>query len=82
MDEGGRSATAGVPTAGFAAFDALQTADALAFLETLPGPYVVKTDGLAAGKGVLVTESLERGPRRRRRQAVRARPSATPGAAS
>ena len=31
---------------------------ALAFLETLPGLYVVKTDGLAAGKGVVVTESI------------------------
>ncbi len=29
-----------------------------AFLETLAGLYVVKTDGLAAGKGVVVTESL------------------------
>ena len=32
--------------------------EALAFLRTLSGLYVVKTDGLAAGKGVLVTESL------------------------
>jgi phosphoribosylamine--glycine ligase len=32
---------------------------ALAFLETLPGLYVVKTNGLAAGKGVIVTESLD-----------------------
>ena len=31
---------------------------AFAFLETLPGLYVVKTDGLAAGKGVVVTESI------------------------
>ena len=35
-----------------------QEAQALAYLETLPGFYVVKTDGLAAGKGVVVTESL------------------------
>jgi phosphoribosylamine--glycine ligase len=50
---------AGVPTARFAAFDALQVADALAYLETLPGPWVVKTDGLAAGKGVLVAQTLD-----------------------
>ena len=31
---------------------------AVAFLRSLPGPWVVKTDGLAAGKGVLVTDSL------------------------
>ena len=30
----------------------------MAFLRSLPGPWVVKTDGLAAGKGVLVTDSL------------------------
>ncbi len=52
-------ATAGVPTARFAAFDALQIDDALAYLESMPGPWVVKTDGLAAGKGVLVTHSIE-----------------------
>ena len=51
-------ADAGVPTARHAAFDASQEAEALAYLETLPGLYVVKTDGLAAGKGVVVTESL------------------------
>ena len=47
---------AGVPTARHGAFT--EEAPALAFLDTLPGLYVIKTDGLAAGKGVLVTESL------------------------
>jgi phosphoribosylamine--glycine ligase len=50
---------AGVPTARFATFDSLQVAEALAFLETLPGPWVIKTDGLAAGKGVLVARTIE-----------------------
>jgi phosphoribosylamine--glycine ligase len=49
---------AGVPTARYAAFGPGDEARALAFLESLPGFYVVKTDGLAAGKGVFVTESL------------------------
>jgi phosphoribosylamine--glycine ligase len=47
---------AGVPTARHGSFG--QEEPALAFLATLPGLYVVKTDGLAAGKGVTVTESL------------------------
>jgi len=45
-------AEAGVPTARFGAFDDLGSARA--FLSELPGPWVIKTDGLAAGKGVLV----------------------------
>ena len=49
-------AGAGVPTARYGAFTEVEPA--LAFLRTLPGLYVVKTDGLAAGKGVLVTASL------------------------
>src|SRR5262249_34262779 len=52
-------AEAGVPTARHAAFTADQEVEALAFLERLPGFYVVKTDGLAAGKGVIVTESID-----------------------
>lgn len=48
--------SAGVPTARHGTFT--EPEPALAFLETLPGLYVVKTDGLAAGKGVVVTESL------------------------
>jgi phosphoribosylamine--glycine ligase len=49
-------AAAGVPTARYGAFT--DETDAVAFLRSLPGPWVVKTDGLAAGKGVLVTDSL------------------------
>ncbi|HYV58537.1 MAG TPA: phosphoribosylamine--glycine ligase [Acidimicrobiia bacterium] len=49
---------AGVPTARHAAFTADQESEALNFLERLPGLYVVKTDGLAGGKGVTVTESI------------------------
>ena len=51
-------ADAGVPTARHRAFDAAQHEAALAFLDGMAPPYVVKTDGLAAGKGVVVTESL------------------------
>ena len=49
-------AAAGVPTARHGTFDAVEPAHAM--LDTLTPPFVVKTDGLAAGKGVLVTESL------------------------
>ncbi len=47
---------AGVPTAEHATFTEVDPA--LAHLDSLSAPYVLKTDGLAAGKGVLVTESL------------------------
>ena len=49
-------ATANVPTADFGAFRHVD--GALAMLRSMSPPYVVKTDGLAAGKGVLVTNSL------------------------
>jgi len=49
--------SAGVPTAVHATFAAAEPA--IDYLRHLPGgPYVIKTDGLAAGKGVLVTDSL------------------------
>jgi len=47
---------AGVPTAKHGAFTDVDPA--ISFLRGLPGPWVVKTDGLAAGKGVLVTHEL------------------------
>jgi len=49
-------AEAGVPTARFGVFT--EVGPAVDFLRSLDGPWVVKTDGLAAGKGVLVTDSL------------------------
>jgi phosphoribosylamine--glycine ligase len=49
-------ASAGIPTARHGTF--VDAEPALEFLRSLPAPWVVKTDGLAAGKGVLVTESL------------------------
>ena len=50
---------AGVPTAASRAFTAGQEIDAETFLRSQPGPWVVKTDGLAAGKGVLVADDVE-----------------------
>ncbi|MEP4535288.1 MAG: phosphoribosylamine--glycine ligase [Cyclobacteriaceae bacterium] len=49
----------GVPTARSKTFDASNLEDGYAFLETLKPPYVLKADGLAAGKGVLITENLQ-----------------------
>jgi phosphoribosylamine--glycine ligase len=50
-------ADAGVPTAAYRSFD--RPEPAVEFLRSLAGPWVVKTDGLAAGKGVLVTDDLD-----------------------
>jgi phosphoribosylamine--glycine ligase len=50
---------AGIPTARHASFGPLQADAAARFLESLPGLYVIKTDYLMEGKGVLVTTSLD-----------------------
>ena len=49
----------GVPTARYQSFTAAQYDDACRFLETLQAPYVLKADGLAAGKGVLILPTLD-----------------------
>ena len=48
-----------IPTARYETFDGEHLQDGLAFLETLEAPYVLKADGLCAGKGVLILPTLE-----------------------
>lgn len=48
----------GVPTAKYQSFNTSNLEDGYAFLETLSPPFVLKADGLAAGKGVLILEDL------------------------
>jgi len=48
-----------IPTAQYARFTAATLTEGLAFLETMQAPYVLKADGLAAGKGVLILEDLQ-----------------------
>lgn len=48
-----------IPTAAYATFDGTTVEEGLKFLETLQAPYVLKADGLAAGKGVLILPTLD-----------------------
>ena len=48
-----------IPTARYQTFDGDHLQEGLAFLETLEAPYVLKADGLCAGKGVLILPTLE-----------------------
>ncbi len=48
-----------IPTAKYQSFTADNLQEGFSFLETLNPPYVLKADGLAAGKGVLILNSLE-----------------------
>lgn len=47
-----------IPTAAYKTFRKETITDALAYLDTIKPPYVLKADGLAAGKGVIISESL------------------------
>ena len=53
----------GIPTASYKSFTKDTIEEGYQFLETLPPPYVLKADGLAAGKGVLIPETLEEAKR-------------------
>ncbi len=52
-----------IPTAAYATFDATQVEEGCRFLATLRPPYVLKADGLCAGKGVLILPTLEEAQR-------------------
>ncbi len=52
-----------IPTAGYQTFDGNHLQEGLAFLETLQPPYVLKADGLCAGKGVLIVPTLDEAKR-------------------
>ncbi len=49
----------GIPTARYQTFNGTNIEEGLKFLETLKAPYVLKADGLCAGKGVLIVPTLE-----------------------
>ena len=49
----------GIPTAAYATFTGKDVEEGCRFLETLHAPYVLKADGLCAGKGVLIVPTLE-----------------------
>ncbi|HPB01360.1 MAG TPA: phosphoribosylamine--glycine ligase, partial [Bacteroidales bacterium] len=49
----------GIPTAAYATFTADKKAEAQSYIRSHSGPYVMKADGLAAGKGVVITESAD-----------------------
>ena len=53
----------GIPTAAHRTFTAQTLDEGCAFLATLKAPYVLKADGLAAGKGVLILDSLDEAQR-------------------
>lgn len=53
----------GIPTAEYRTFDSTTIDEGLALLDTLRPPYVLKADGLAAGKGVLIIDNIDEAKR-------------------
>ena len=53
----------GIPTAAYQTFTADQTDAGKAFIDTMQAPYVLKADGLAAGKGVIIAPTAEEAKR-------------------
>ncbi len=51
--------SAGIPTAAYKTFDSSNFESGAEFIDSLQAPYVLKADGLAAGKGVIITEDSE-----------------------
>lgn len=49
----------GIPTAAYQSFTSATLEDGIEFLKTMNAPYVLKADGLAAGKGVLILNDLQ-----------------------
>ena len=62
-----------IPTAAYDSFTAESIEKGCAFLETLKPPYVLKADGLAAGKGVLILQDLEEAKKELRNMLVHAK---------
>ena len=52
-----------IPTAAYRSFNGTTINEGMAFLETLQPPYVLKADGLCAGKGVLILPTLDEAKR-------------------
>ncbi|MEM7381899.1 MAG: phosphoribosylamine--glycine ligase [Bacteroidota bacterium] len=62
-----------IPTAAYKSFTSESLDEGLAFLDTLQPPYVLKADGLAAGKGVLILKSLDEAKKELRNMLVDAK---------
>ena len=62
-----------IPTATYRTVTAETLDDGIAYLRTLKAPYVLKADGLAAGKGVLIIDNLEEAERELREMLVEAK---------
>ncbi|UCD61149.1 MAG: phosphoribosylamine--glycine ligase [Flavobacteriaceae bacterium] len=62
-----------IPTASYKSFTSDEIEEGLQFLDTIKPPYVLKADGLAAGKGVLILESLDKAKKELRDMLVNAK---------